>query len=653
MSTRHFDVFLSHNSLDKPTVKELGRSLRQRGLNVWLDDWELRPGQIWHNALEQIIMTCRSAAVCIGKSGIGPWVEPEMQALLRRFIQEKDAGSELAVIPLLLPRAPESVELPLFLQAFTWVDLREGFTPEGLDHLEWGITGRKPNTEVDGNHTGASLRSEVAFALREFGSSTNGEQAMEAITSAAIESQRDIEVTVDVSFDSLTEDEQARLLQLLKQFSGIAGKITLVDKRRGSVKFTFRLSEEDAEKLIEAAQTGKLDDLGVVHADGVEPDDTWMSEEPKSQVLAESEPVRSVSTTEFGTTNVRVEVFRGTAISDRMASWESSYYGETPRSLGHHPRWLLVLQKALGHTPYCLEAFDGDKSVGLLPLSFVRSALFGRFLVSLPYTNSGGVLAKDDAVVSVLINEAVNLAKELDVRYLELRQSRDISHPLLNHTDKGKTNLVLPLSTSADSMWEGLGAKVRNQVRKAMKSDLSVTWGGHDQLSDFYGVFSRNMRDLGTPVYGKRLFAEILRQFEQEAEICVIRHEQRPVAAALLTHGKGIAEVPSASSLREYNHLCANMLLYWHLIQRAIERGQSTFSFGRSTVDSASSRFKRQWGAQPEPSAWLYYSPRGEDGLTAESAIENKRYERLTKLWSRLPLWLTRLIGPSIAGGAP
>ena len=139
-----FDVFLSHNSQDKPAVKSLGAALKQRGLSVWLDEWELRPGLTWQNALADIIGGCKSAAVCFGGTGIGPWEEPEMEALLRRFINEKKAGNVVPIIPVLLPGAPTNAKLPLFLEAFTWVDLRRGLTADGLDRLRWGITGEKP-----------------------------------------------------------------------------------------------------------------------------------------------------------------------------------------------------------------------------------------------------------------------------------------------------------------------------------------------------------------------------------------------------------------------------------------------------------------------------------------------------------------------------
>ena len=136
-----FDVFLSHNSKDKPAVVALATSLRDRAVRVWLDEWELVPGRPWQEAIEQVIDTVSCAAVLIGKDGIGPWEEPEMRACLDECVTRK-----MAVIPVLLPGAAAQPQLPLFLRQFTWVDLRDGLTDAGLDRLQWGITGIKPRT---------------------------------------------------------------------------------------------------------------------------------------------------------------------------------------------------------------------------------------------------------------------------------------------------------------------------------------------------------------------------------------------------------------------------------------------------------------------------------------------------------------------------
>jgi len=318
--------------------------------------------------------------------------------------------------------------------------------------------------------------------------------------------------------------------------------------------------------------------------------------------------------------------------------------------LSRHPAWLAVLQRGLQHGVYCLEAVEHGRTCGYVALAFVKSLLFGRFLVSLPYLNSGGVCADDAEVAGRLIDAAARLADDLRVRYLELRHEQPIEHPLLTAQLTGKVHMRMPLPSFVGQLWKLIPSKVRNQVRKGQKNGLEVSWGGRELLRDFYGVFSHNMRDLGTPVYGRGLFDNVLRQFPDAAELCVLRDGELPVAAALLLHGRGVTEVPSAACLRHYNPACANMLMYWHLLERAVIRQQDLFDFGRSTVDGNTYRFKKQWGAVPEPAVWQYYVREGSIG---DMRPENPRYQRAIQLWQRLPVALTTWIGPPIVRGIP
>lgn len=141
---KSFDVFLSHNSKDKSAVRDLAEALRGRGLNVWLDEDNLLPGDRWQEILEKIIKVCRTAAVLVGPSGFGPWQEPEMRACLNEFVRR-----QAPVLPILLPGAPEKPELPLFLAAFTWSDLREGLTSRAIDLLVEVIRRRRHKAGPD------------------------------------------------------------------------------------------------------------------------------------------------------------------------------------------------------------------------------------------------------------------------------------------------------------------------------------------------------------------------------------------------------------------------------------------------------------------------------------------------------------------------
>lgn len=347
---------------------------------------------------------------------------------------------------------------------------------------------------------------------------------------------------------------------------------------------------------------------------------------------------------------IEVRTFSGHDLPRQWPRWEPFVARLGPVPLSYHPSWPSILQGGLGHVPYTLEAVEGDELRGILPLAFVRGLLFGRFLVGLPYLNYGGVLADDTEAASRLVDRALGLASELDVRYLELRHERPVNHPGLTGQAGTKVHMRLPLPSQSKELWKKLSPKVRNQVRKGQKSGLEVVWGGEERLSDFYHVFSTNMRDLGTPVFSRRLFQAIVRQFPGRGEFCIVRADGRPAAAALLLHGWGVSEVPSASSLRRYNPSCANMLLYWNLLERAVGRAQAAFDFGRSSPGSNTYQFKKQWGAAPHPAHWQYHL---RSGSVSDMRPDNPRYQRLVRLWRKLPVPLTRWIGPPIVRGIP
>ncbi|QDV43201.1 FemAB family protein [Stieleria neptunia] len=317
---------------------------------------------------------------------------------------------------------------------------------------------------------------------------------------------------------------------------------------------------------------------------------------------------------------------------------------------GHHPAWISSLVDGLGHKAYLLRCVDGQEVHGILPLVFVRGPIFGKFLVSLPYLNTGGVWASNDEVARQLIDAACDLADQLDVKYLELRHEQPAEHPKFNMVRTDKFHLRLPLPETDEALDKSFKSKLRSQVRKSGTYDSTVHFGGQELLAEFYDVFAHNMRDLGTPVFSKKLFSSILKHFDGDAELCVVRNEGKPIAGGLIVHSRGVTEVPSASSLREFNRTGANMLMYRHLLQRAIEKGSHTFDFGRSSEDAGTYKFKAQWGAKPHPATWQYYVRKGDPNQMRPDAGGKKR---LVQAWQKLPVWLTKLIGPSIVRGIP
>jgi FemAB-related protein (PEP-CTERM system-associated) len=314
----------------------------------------------------------------------------------------------------------------------------------------------------------------------------------------------------------------------------------------------------------------------------------------------------------------------------------------------HRPAWLGVVSRAFGHETRYLSARAGSCIVGVLPVVLFRTPLFGRFAVSMPFFNYGGVLADDPAIEQALLDHATHVVERAGGRYLELRHLRQrFDLPSKRH----KVAMRLPLLRTPEDQWNALDKKIRNQVRKAQKSGLTAESGGAELLPAFYEVFARNMRDLGTPVYARGFFREVVSAFPAHTRIFVVRHEQRPVAASLVHWHGQICEVPWASSLRESNPLCANVLLYWEMLQFAIGGGCRTLDFGRSTPGAGTFHFKRQWGAEPHPMVWEYWAR--DRGAVPDLSPANPRFSLAVRAWQRLPVRVASAVGPLIVRNIP
>lgn len=325
----------------------------------------------------------------------------------------------------------------------------------------------------------------------------------------------------------------------------------------------------------------------------------------------------------------------------------------------HLSGWRRIMERVLGHECLYLTARDEEGALeGILPIVAVRSQLFGRYLVSMPFLNYGGPLGSARARAALAqwarqraINDGADL---LELRWRASAIQSDLeaetAPPTGYEIHARKVTVVLPLPNDPEVMWtEGLKSKVRSQVRRPMKEGYEVRIGP-DEVGPFYDVFARNMRDLGTPVLDRRLFEEIARVFHESVTYATVYDHDTPIAAGCGFHFGDEFEITWASSLREYSRTAPNMLLYWRLIGHAIERGASVFNFGRCTPGGGTHRFKLQWGGVDESLPWATWS-RGEDRATPNP--EQGRYRIATALWKRLPVLLTRLAGPYLARRIP
>lgn len=331
------------------------------------------------------------------------------------------------------------------------------------------------------------------------------------------------------------------------------------------------------------------------------------------------------------------------------ARWDA-YVSSNPRaSLYHFSTWRRMIEDRVGHRDISLAALDASGAVlGVLPLTLMDSRLFGRFAVSVPYFNYGGVLADSDAVAQALLAHAAQQGEALGVAHVELRHTAQVCDwPARDN----KVSMIRRLPDTPEALDQELGSKIRAQIKRAEREGLTVQRGGAALLDDFYRVFAENMRDLGTPVYSKGFFRAVLAAWPARSHIVVVYLKGRPVACAFLMGHGDLLEIPWASTLRRVNALGVNMYLYWEVLSLAIAEGYGYFDFGRSTEDAGTYRFKKQWGAQPVRHHWHYWLPAGQ--ALPQLNPDNPKYRLMIAVWQRLPVFVTRLIGPPVVRNLP
>ena len=361
--------------------------------------------------------------------------------------------------------------------------------------------------------------------------------------------------------------------------------------------------------------------------------------------------------------------------------WDEYVIKSSASNCYHLTGWKNVIEKTFGHkTYYLLATQDSSNStnpinsividsftqssvlspqslvnpsspiVGILPIVQLKSLIFGNFMVSCPYFNYGGICADNDEIREELLKEAVDITEREGGKHIELRHTDHILNGLPAKTAKVSMRLELP--QKPEELWDSFSSKLRSQIRRPTKEEMYSRFGREEELDNFYTIFSINMRDLGTPVYSKAFFKNILGEFPEATWICTAyTKEGIPVASGFLVAFKDRLEIPWASSLKEYNRFGPNMLLYWSVLKFACEKGFRLFDFGRSTPGEGTYKFKEQWGAKPVQLYWHYWLKNG--GPLPELNPDNPKYKLAINIWRKLPVGLTILIGPHIVKNLP
>lgn len=340
--------------------------------------------------------------------------------------------------------------------------------------------------------------------------------------------------------------------------------------------------------------------------------------------------------------------------SEHAVEWDE-FVRRAPRgTICHLSGWARVVERTWGYRPYHLYARRGGTIAGILPLFHVPSRWFGCMLVSTPVGIYGGALAEDPSVGRALIGEAKRLASDLGVEYLELREPSESEEAAGDPELRLKSLYVTfgrSLPSDGDELLRSYPGSVRNMVRRGMKHGLSAELGGLELLGEFYEVFAANMRDLGTPALPRRLFAEFLREFPNACDILVVRRGGRPAGATMNFYFRDVVLPHYGCAYREMHSTGVSNFMYWELMRRATGRGCRYFDFGRSKVGTGSWAFKRHWKMHERALPYRYFLVRAK--RMPNLSPTNPRFRLMIAVWKRLPVGMTKLVGPVVVKHFP
>lgn len=323
--------------------------------------------------------------------------------------------------------------------------------------------------------------------------------------------------------------------------------------------------------------------------------------------------------------------------------WNAFVHGQSAGTFFHLAEWAGVLERAFGHRSHYLLAERAGEVVGVLPLAEVKSLLFGHALVSTPFCVYGGIVAVDAGAVSALELAARELGERLGVGYIEMRNRRP------THADWLTKDLYVsfrrPIAADPEQNLRAIPRKQRAMVRKGQQKGLraEVDTG----TARMYSIYSESLRNLGTPVFTRRYPAILRETFGEACEVLTVVSGSDAVASVLNFYFRDEVLPYYGGSTAAARALAANDFMYWQVMERARERGARVFDFGRSKQGSGSFDFKVHWGFTPERLCYQYFLVRAK-ALPDLSPV-NPKYDRMIRAWRRLPLPVTRLLGPLLA----
>lgn len=337
--------------------------------------------------------------------------------------------------------------------------------------------------------------------------------------------------------------------------------------------------------------------------------------------------------------------------------WDAYVKGASAATFCHLSGWQRVIERTWQHRNYSFYAERNHEIVGVLPLFHVQSPLFGSMLVSTPNAVYGGVVADDAETREALLKRAQELGEELHVDFLELRNppqaQPDAAYAELGFQVQDQLYVTFdhPLTTDEEALLKTFPRDTRRMIRQGAKHNLTATLARGEMLDPFYEVYANSLRNLGTPVFPKRLFAEFLREFPDDSDILVIRQGEKFAGAVLSFYFRDTVLPYYAGAYGEFYRAGINNFMYAELMRLSAARGYTRFDFGRSKRGTGAFEFKRGWGMQEHVLPYQVHLVKAQQLPNLNPT--NPKFKLLIDAWKRLPLGVTKLLGPPIVKYLP
>jgi FemAB-related protein (PEP-CTERM system-associated) len=324
-------------------------------------------------------------------------------------------------------------------------------------------------------------------------------------------------------------------------------------------------------------------------------------------------------------------------------AWDAFVREQRSATFFHLSGWKSVIERAFGHRTFYLVARRRGEICGVLPLTQVRSLLFGNSLISNAFCIHGGILAEDEDARDRLRTAAIEIGRERNVGWIEFRSADDAQAPWRSRSDLYVT-FRRPLTTNVEENLKAIPRKHRAKVRKAIAHGLRSEVD--EDVERLHRIYAHSVRRLGTPVFSKKYFQLLKEVFGTACDVVTVLDKTRPIASMMSFYFRDEVMTYYGGGLKEAREVAGNDFMYWEVMRRACERGVGIFDFGRSKIGTGAHDFKREWGFKPIPLSYeflLLNSPEIPDVNPL-----SPKYRMAIDLWRRLPLAVTNLVGPHI-----